>query len=77
MSERPVTPDSEYMAKVMAERSGVLPIGIEMMERWNWFERHNALFTELAVMGHLDDGDYKFIIERHGKTFEVSVHELA
>ena len=70
------TPDRDYVKKVMAARATVGHLGKEMMERWNWFERNRPLFNELAVMGHEDGGEYVFIIQSNGKTFEFTVREL-
>jgi hypothetical protein len=70
------TPDRDYMEKVFRERADVKHLGIEMMDRWNWFEKNMPLFSELAVMGHQDGDEYRFIIEMHGETFEFTVKHL-
>ena len=53
-------------------------VGQELMDRWNWFENGNSRSPVRfhAVMGHLTPDGYKFIIERHGKTFEISVRDV-
>lgn len=70
------TPDRDYLKEVMAARATVSYLGKEMIERWNWFELNHPLFQELAVMGHEDGGEYVFIIQSNGKTFEFTAREL-
>lgn len=70
------TPDRSYREKVLAARATPGHLGKEMMERWNWFERNNPLFHELAVMGHQEGATYQFIIASNGKTFGFTVREL-
>jgi hypothetical protein len=70
------TPDRDYMKEVMASRATVSHLGKEMMDRWNLFERNHPLFSELAVMGHEDNGGYTFIVQSNGNTFEFTAREL-
>jgi hypothetical protein len=72
-----MTHDRDYMKKVMAERATVSHLSREMMDRWNWFESHNPLFHELAVMGHQDGDEYKFIVQSNGKTFEFTARNVS
>lgn len=48
-------------------------IGMELMNRWN---KGLSNPPDMAILGHFEGDEYKFIIERNGKTMEITVKEL-